>query len=231
MKLKRSTANRATDVSRIRVNKPMGIRREYQHPFIIRVTHWLNFIAFGIMVTSGLRIYNASPLFDFKIPVLFTLGGWLAGARQWHFFAMWIFAVNGIIWILYNIASRHGRETTLFSKKDFGEILPMIKYYLRIWKGYPQVKKYNALQKAAYTTIPLAALGAILTGFGIYWPVQFQFITSIFGNYDTARVWHFIFMAGLILFFLGHIFMVLLAGWNNFVSMITGWKKTPMPSE
>ncbi len=71
----------------------MATGKEYQHPFIIRVTHWINFIALGIMVTSGLRIYNASPIFDFKIPEAFTLGGWLAGARQWHFFAMWLFVV------------------------------------------------------------------------------------------------------------------------------------------
>lgn len=203
----------------------MNGQRAYQHPFIIRATHWINFIALGVMVLSGLRIYNASPIFSFKIPAMFTLGGWLAGARQWHFFAMWLFFINGAVWILYNVLSRHGWQTTIFRPRDFGGIVPMIKYYLRIDKQHPPVKKYNALQKAAYTTIPVAAIGVILTGMAIYWPVQFQGITALFGNYDTARMWHFIFMAALVIFFFGHVFMVLISGWSNFVSIITGWKK------
>ena len=207
----------------------MNHQREYQHPFIIRATHWVNFIALGIMVTSGLRIYNASPVFDFRIPSVLTLGGWLAGARQWHFFAMWLFFVNGFVWVVYNIASRHGRRTTFFSKGDVSGVLPMILYYIRIRKEHPPVKKYNSLQKLAYTAVSFFALGVVLSGVAIYWPVQFKFITALFGNYDTARIWHFIFMAVLILFFLNHIVMVVIAGWNNFVSMITGWKKSSTP--
>ena len=206
-------------------------QREYHHPFIIRATHWINFIALGIMVMSGLRIYNASPLWNFRIPPEYTIGGWLAGARQWHFFGMWLFFINGTVWVVYNILSRHGRQTTLFLKKDFSGILPMIKYYLRIQKEHPTTKKYNALQKSAYTAIPLIALGSILTGIAIYWPVQFQFVTKMFGNYDIARYWHFVFMAALVLFFFGHLFMVAIAGWWNFVSMITGWKKTAAPAK
>ncbi len=205
----------------------MERQREYQHPFIIRATHWINFIALGIMVMSGLRIYNASPLFDFRFPSAVTLGGWLAGARQWHFFAMWLFFINGTVWFLYNIFSKHGRQTTLLAKQDIGGIFPMIKYYLRINKEHPPTKKYNALQKSAYTVISLVALGAILSGIAIYWPVQFQSLTRFFGNYDEARMWHFRFMVMLVLFFFGHIFMVILAGWQNFISIITGWKKSP----
>ena len=209
--------------------------REYHHPFIIRVTHWINFVALGIMVLSGLRIYNASPIWSFRIPSELTFGGWLAGARQWHFFAMWLFFVNGLAWVLYNIVSKHGRQTTLFSSKDFGGIVPMIMYYLRIRKEHPPTKKYNSLQKLAYSTVPILGLGVILTGIAIYWPVQFQFVTKFFGNYDTARVWHFIFMATIIAFLAGHLFMVIIAGWSNFFSMITGWKKVAVsqnsPSE
>ena len=218
--------NRAPGVIRTLVSDPMQKpSREYHHPFLIRATHWLNFFALGIMVLSGLRIYNASPIWDFHIPPALTLGGWLAGARQWHFFAMWILTANGVLWVVYNVASRHGRHTTLFSKSDLGGILPMILYYLRIRKEHPPVKKYNALQKLSYSTVPLVAAGAVASGIAIYWPVQFSAFASFFGGYDTARVWHFIFMAALVLFFGGHILMVVIAGWSNFVSMITGWKK------
>jgi len=206
--------------------------REYHHPFIIRLTHWINFIALGIMVLSGWRIYNASPIWGpVKIPAWLTLGGWLAGARQWHFFGMWLFALNGVVWVVYNLLTRHGRRTTLFSKGDLPGIFPMILYYLRIRKTHPPVTKYNALQKGAYTVVPLLASGALATGIAIYWPVQFGTVTSFFGGYDTARIWHFMFMAALVLFFGGHLLMVLTAGWSNFVSIITGWKKTipPLP--
>jgi len=202
-----------------------GGQKEFQHPLPVRLTHWVNFIALGIMVTSGLRIYNASPLWDFSIPSAFTLGGWLAGARMWHFFGMWLFALNGVGWVLYNIASRHGRQTTLFRRKDIGGVMPMIGYYLRLRKDHPPAGKYNALQKLAYTAIPLAAAGSILSGMSIYWPVQFGWLTSLFGGYDVARYWHFIFNAAFVLFFAGHLLMVALAGWSNFLSMITGWKR------
>ncbi|MBI4547665.1 MAG: cytochrome b/b6 domain-containing protein [Ignavibacteriae bacterium] len=204
-------------------------KQEYHHPFIIRLTHWVNFIAFGIIVTSGLRIYNASPIWDFTIPRDLTLGGWLAGARQWHFFGMYLFVANGLMWVLYNIFSRHGRRTTILSRNDLDGVFPMILYYLRIHKEHQLTRKYNPLQKLAYTTVPIIALGGILSGIAIYWPVQFSGIASFFGGYDTARVWHFIFMGTLVLFFLGHIFMVAISGWSNFVSMITGWKKTSTP--
>lgn len=201
-------------------------KRDYQHPLLIRMTHWINFIALGIMVTSGLRIYDASPIWEFRIPLSITLGGWLAGARMWHFFGMWLFFINGAVWVLYNVLSRHGRGTTIFRKEDLSGIFPMIQYYLRIRKEHPPVRKYNALQKFAYTSIPLAGLGSLLSGIAIYWPVQFSGIASVFGGYDTARIWHFLFTAVFVLFFFGHIAMVSISGWSNFVSIITGWKRT-----
>ena len=199
--------------------------KEFQHPLIIRCTHWINFIALGIMVTSGLRIYNASPLWDFYFPRNLTLGGWLAGARMWHFFGMWLFFINGAAWFLYNLMSKHGWRTTIFKRADLPGIIPMIQYYLRIRKQHPPTKKYNALQKFAYTTISFVAIGSVLTGIAIYWPTQFSRITWLFGGYDVARYWHFVFMALLVLFFFGHIVMVVIAGWWNFVSIITGWKR------
>ena len=201
------------------------VKKEYQHPFVIRATHWVNAIALGIMITSGLRIYNASPLWGFSIPGAMTLGGWLAGARMWHFFGMWLFAVNGTVWLAYNILSRHGRRTTLFRRNDAPGVLPMILYYLRIRREHPPAGKYNPLQKLAYTSIPAVALGSILTGMSIYWPVQFGAVARLFGGYDTARIWHFLFMGALVLFLGGHLVMVVIAGWSNFLSIITGWKR------
>jgi Ni/Fe-hydrogenase b-type cytochrome subunit len=204
-------------------------KKERQHPLIIRITHWLNAVALFIMVTSGLRIYNASPIWNFTIPAELTLGGWLGGARQWHFFAMWILAINGVIYVVYNIAARHGRQTTLFSKSDVNGVLPMIQYYLRIRREHPPQAKYNPLQKLAYTSIPLLGVGSIVSGIAIYWPVQFSGVTSLMGGYEGARIVHFICTAAFVLFTAGHLFMVSIAGWSNFFSMITGWKKVESP--
>ena len=203
--------------------------KEFHHPLIIRITHWLNAVALLIMIASGLRIYNASPIFDFKIPSILTLGGWLGGARQWHFFAMYIFVFNGVVYVLYNIFTKHGRQTTLFRKQDVAGIFPMVKYYLRLQKEHPTQGKYNALQKSAYTTVLFLALGVVLSGIAIYWPVQFSFLTSLFSKYDFARKWHFVFMTSLVGFIGGHLFMVLLAGWDNFLSIFTGWGKSFSP--
>ena len=105
----------------------------------------------------------------------------------------------------------------------------MIQYYLHIRKDHPPQKKYNALQKLAYTSTPLIALGAILSGMSIYWPVQFSWLAAIFGGYDNARVFHFIFMASFVFFVAGHLMMVVIAGWGNFFSIFTG--KMRMPPE
>ena len=200
---------------------------ERVHPLIIRLTHWINFFALALMITSGLRIYNASPIFgQTELPTLFEFGG-LAFARQWHFFAMWVFFINGAVWILYNIFTQHGRKTTLFSKKDVRGILPMILYYLRIRKEHPPTKKYNSLQKLAYTSTALLGFLGILSGVSIYWPVQFFWITWMFGGYDTARIFHFIFMASFLFFLFGHLIMVAITGWGNFVSIFTGKMKVP----
>src|SRR6478752_6896069 len=69
------------------------------HPAWVRIAHWLNALAMLVMIGSGWEIYNASPLFGFTFPGSITLGGWLAGALLWHFAAMWLLAVNGIVYV------------------------------------------------------------------------------------------------------------------------------------
>src|SRR4051794_41769875 len=76
------------------------------HPLVVRVTHWINVLAVVMMISSGWQIYNASPLFGFSFPDGITLGGWLAGALQWHFAGMWLFVLNGLVYLAYGMASR-----------------------------------------------------------------------------------------------------------------------------
>src|ERR1700689_1973417 len=73
-------------------------------PAWVRIVHWINAVAMILMVMSGWQIYNASPLFDFRFSASITLGGWLGGALLWHFAAMWLLMVNGLVYLALGFA-------------------------------------------------------------------------------------------------------------------------------
>ena len=83
------------------------------HPVWVRITHWINAIAILVMIGSGWQIYNASPLFDFNFPKSITLGGWLAGALLWHFAAMWLLVINGIVYVTLGLITGRFRRKLL----------------------------------------------------------------------------------------------------------------------
>src|SRR5690242_5652912 len=178
------------------------------HPLIVRITHWVNAFAILIMVTSGWRIYNASPLFPFRIPNEITLGGWLAGALQWHFAAMWLLVLNGIVYVGYGIASGHFRRKLfpLTPRAVLHDVLEALRGKL----AHEDLTVYNAAQRAAYLAIILCAVVLVLSGLSIWKPVQFQEIAWLLGGYEGARIVHFCAMALLVLIVLVHVVMVIL---------------------
>ncbi|MET0679595.1 MAG: cytochrome b/b6 domain-containing protein, partial [Burkholderiales bacterium] len=159
------------------------------HPVVVRVTHWINVLAVLIMLTSGWRIYNASPLFDFRFPNELTLGGWLAGALQWHFAAMWLFALNGLIYVVYGIVSGHFRRKLL----PIGSraVLHDIRQALRGKLAHDDLSVYNAAQRAAYLALIVALAVLIRSGLTIWKPVQLQELAALMGGYEGARFVHF----------------------------------------
>ena len=80
------------------------------HPRWVRLTHWVNAVAMIVMIGSGWEIYNASPLFPFTFPKSITLGGWLAGALLWHFAAMWVLVINGLVYLALGFATGRFRR-------------------------------------------------------------------------------------------------------------------------
>jgi len=189
------------------------------HPLLVRITHWVNALAILVMVLSGWKIYNASPLFDFAFPDGLTLGGWLAGALQWHFAAMWVLAINGMIYLAYGIFSGHLlRRMFPISPRA---LLKDMTNALRGQLAHEDLSVYNAAQKAAYVGAILLAVGLILTGLVIWKPVQFYALGSMIGDYEGARLLHFFCMTGLVLFVLVHVLMVALVP-KTFLTMITG---------
>jgi len=189
------------------------------HPLVVRITHWVNALAILVMVLSGWQIYNASPLFGFSFPDDLTLGGWLAGALQWHFAAMWVLLLNGLIYLAYGIASGHLRRRMfpLSPRAMLNDVLSALRGHL----AHDDLSVYNAAQKAAYLAAILLATGLVLSGLAIWKPVQFYALASLMGDYEGARLLHFFCMAGLVLFVLVHVLMVLLVP-KTFLTMITG---------
>ena len=189
------------------------------HPLPVRIAHWINAVAILVMVGSGWKIYNASPLFDWLFPDAVTLGGWLAGALQWHFAAMWVLVLNGMIYLAYGIGSGHlkRRMLPISPRAMLGDVLNV----LRGRFAHDDLSVYNAAQKAAYLAAIALALLLVLSGLAIWKPVQFYGLASLMGDYEGARLVHFFSMAGLVLFVLVHVAMVILVP-KTFLTMITG---------
>jgi thiosulfate reductase cytochrome b subunit len=193
-------------------------RRRKAHPAIIRLTHWVNAAAMIVMVMSGWQIYNASPIFDFKFPAWMTLGGWLAGAIAWHFAAMWVLAVNLLVYLVYGVVSGHFR-------RDLVPITPA-----GVWRDLKAalafrlphaLGRYNAVQKLLYAGVIALIILAVLSGLAIWKPVQLQELTWLMGGFDTARIVHFLAMAGIVGFFIVHIMLVIIVP-RTLSAMITG---------
>ena len=206
----------------------------YEHPWIIRLTHWLNAISLFVLIGSGLRIFRAYPSFGPKIPqknlieipAKLTIGGWLGGALQWHFTFMWIFVGSGLLYLAYQLFTGHYKQV-LFTHRDIRGVWPMARHYFFFGKKPPVTEPYNPLQKLAYTSAVFFGAAATLTGVVLYKPAQFAWLGALMGGFHLTRVWHFAAMCGFLAFIPGHLIMVVLHGWNNFYSMLTGWKKDP----
>jgi thiosulfate reductase cytochrome b subunit len=189
------------------------------HPLVVRITHWVNVLAVFLMLTSGWQIYNASPLFGFMFPPELTLGGWLAGALQWHFAAMWLFALNGLVYLAYGVVSGHFRRKLLpLSPRA---VLSDVGAAFRGRLSHADLSVYNAAQRAAYLALIFLLAVLVASGLAIWKPVQLYWLASLMGDYEGARLLHFFAMAGVVLIVLVHVVMVILVP-RTFPAMITG---------
>jgi len=177
-------------------------------PAWVRAMHWANAVAMILMIMSGWQIYNASPLFGFSFPRSITLGGWLGGALLWHFAAMWLLMVNGLVYLVT------GFVTGRFRKK----LLPItpagvatdVKAALTFKLAHDDLSKYNYVQKLLYAGIIAVGIVIVLSGLSIWKPVQFQYLTALFGGYEFARYVHFICMSAIVAFLIVHVALAVL---------------------
>lgn len=202
----------------------------------MRWFHWVNFPILAIMIWSGILIYWASD--TYSIPLFghtyfkffpqwfykeFNIVHRLSEGMAFHFLFMWFFTINGVLYVLYTWISGEWRELVP-KRNSFKEAWLVLLHDLHIRRGLPPQNKYNAAQRIAYSAIIVMGLGSLITGLAIYKPVQFYYLTWLCGGYHLARIWHFVLTIGYVLFFMIHVIQVILAGWNNFRSVITGFE-------
>lgn len=189
------------------------------HPRWLRLCHWLNALAVLVLVPSGWQIYNASPLFGFRFPGEITLGGWLAGALQWHFAAMWLLAVNGVVYLFLNIAS--GRMARRFFPLSARGIARDLGAALRGRLLHADLRHYNQVQRAAYLFAVADLTLLVLSGLVLWKSVQFGLLRELLGGYEAARLIHFGAMSLLVAFVGVHLVMVALVP-KTLAAMLSG---------
>lgn len=207
-----------------------------KHKLATRWFHWINVPLLTIMIWSGILIYWANDVYEIKLfgvklfkffpePVYDVLNAQyrLADGMAWHFACMWLFTLNGILYVLYTAISGEWRQL-LPNKNSFKEAWQVLLHDLHIRKAKPIQAKYNGAQRIAYTSIIMMGFGSIVTGLAIYKPVQFGWLCWLCGGYEAARLEHFILTVGYVLFFIIHLVQVVLAGWNNFRGMVAGFE-------
>jgi thiosulfate reductase cytochrome b subunit len=177
-------------------------------PGWVRIAHWINAVAIILMIMSGWQIYNASPLFGFKFSSNITLGGWLGGALLWHFAAMWLLMVNGLVYLTLGFATGRFRKKLLPITP--AGVIADTKAALTFKLSHDDLSKYNNVQKLLYAGIIVVGIVIVLSGLSIWKPVQLQYLTALFGGYDVARYVHFICMAAICAFLVVHVALALL---------------------
>ena len=197
----------------------MNTPRQIIHPGWLRVMHWLNAIAVIILMTSGWQIYNATSFLGFSIPQAITLGGWLAGAIQWHFAAMWILFINGLLYLAFNLAT--GRLLRKFFPLSPRALLADLRDALKGKLAHADPQHYNMVQRLAYLFVMLDSVLLVLSGLVLWKSVQFPLLRELLGGYEVARRIHFFGMAAIAAFVVVHLVMVALVP-RTLVYMVRG---------
>jgi thiosulfate reductase cytochrome b subunit len=189
------------------------------HPAIVRITHWVNAVAMIMMILSGWAVHNAYPTLPFLFPEWMTLGGSLSGGLQWHFAAMWLLAINGLVYVTYGLIS--GRFRRKLWPIRVSDLFADLRAAFTGRLGHADLSVYNSIQKLLYFVVIVTGNVLVLTGLSIWKPVQFEPLTALFGDFDNARIIHFLAMSVIVLFLIVHVAMSLLVP-RSLLSMIRG---------
>ena len=190
------------------------------HPLALRIMHWTNAVAIFIMIGSGWRIYNDDVLFGWlHFPDFLVIGRWAQYGLQWHFFGMWIFAVNGLVYLTYGIVSGRFRRKLL--PISLREIFATIGDALHLRLTHEDLTVYNAVQKILYLGVIVVGILIVTTGLCLWKPVQFSALADLFGSFQTIRLIHFLCMSAIVAFIVNHVTLALLVP-RSLLAMLTG---------
>jgi thiosulfate reductase cytochrome b subunit len=189
------------------------------HPAWLRAMHWLNALAVVVLMLSGWRIYNATAFLGFAIPSELTLGGWLGGAIQWHFAAMWVLGINGLLYLVFNLAT--GRLRRKFFPLSPSVFLADLRAALSGRLAHADPRHYNMVQRLAYLFVMLDSVLLVVSGLVLWKSVQFPLLRELMFGYEGARWVHFFAMAALAAFVAIHLVMVALVP-RTLVYMVRG---------
>lgn len=199
------------------------------HPLPLRVMHWINAVAIFIMIGSGWKIYNDDVIFGFlHFPDAIVIGKWAQHGLQWHFFGMWIFVINGLVYLTYGVGA--GRFRQKLFPISVREILVTVGDALRFRLRHDDLTHYNAVQKVLYLGVMLVGVLIVISGLALWKPVQFSELAGLFGNFQTIRLVHFLCMAAIVGFILVHVTLALLVP-QSLVAMLTGGPVVENPPE
>jgi thiosulfate reductase cytochrome b subunit len=195
------------------------------HPLPVRIMHWINAIAILVMISSGWKIYNDDVIFGWlHFPDSLTLGRWAQNGLQWHFFGMWIVALNGLAYVTYGFAT--GRFRRMLLPIHLRDLLAAINDALHLRLAHDDPTQYNAVQRLLYIGVMLVVVLIVLSGLALWKPVQFSELASLFHNFQTTRVVHFLCMTAIVLFLVVHVALALLVP-RTLVAMVTGGPEFP----
>lgn len=175
-----------------------------------KIFHWVNIVSLTMMLTSGLQIYNANPVFGGRsgihLPPIGLLGGWLAGGRHWHFAAMWFFSLNLLWYGIYVLVTRRWKHRFVGNND-----------VKALQQSRNATRRVYAWHRIAYTAIIPILLMALFSGIGMYKPAQFSWIVDFFGGWFALRVVHFLTVPAVIGFAIAHSWLALKAGGDRLV--------------
>jgi len=212
-------------------------RLEKKHSLATRAFHWANVPILAVMIWSGLLIYWANDVYAIRIGgrvfhffpdwfyQTFHVGSRLGEGMAWHFAFMWLFALNGLLYVAYTGLSGEWR-LLVPNRHSIAEAFQVVLHDLHIRREPLPRRKFNGAQRLAYTGVIAMGAGSLLTGLAIYKPVQLSWLAASLGGYEAARMEHFALTILYVLFFVVHIAQVMKSGWNNARAMIIGSEVT-----
>lgn len=206
--------------ARVNSNARQGLRL---HPLPVRIMHWTNAVAMIIMIGSGWKIYDDEVLFGrLHFPDWMTIGGEQQGALQWHFLGMWILALNGLIYLIYGIAT--GRFRRMLYPIRLRQLVSDVNDALHFHLQHDDLTVYNAVQRLLYAGIILVGIVQVVSGFFIWKPMQYSELTTLFYSFQGGRLVHFLGMATIVGFLVVHVALALLVP-KTIVNMLSGGPK------